>query len=206
MFHFKWKLVLPESHFICNLHGSCATGFCFLVPTHKKKRATQCTEAPAYAGSRKGSHHLVYCTQPYPVFTQEAVSRTWTRWPYSHMTTTLPVAPRLPFFHSSYPCQMKNPFSCLFFSLLCWREISKQLRLNRSPTLKTLFLLSGVSVSDLHLLICLPVRNWTLIILFPCSTLLIVSLVPFCICRLLLGVAIFLLCWTVSFSVYVLVL
>jgi hypothetical protein len=39
------------------------------------KRATRCTEAPAYAGSGKGSHHLVYCTQPYPVFTQEAVSR-----------------------------------------------------------------------------------------------------------------------------------
>jgi len=36
------------------------------------------TEAPAFAGSGKGSHHLVYCTQPYPVFTQEAVSRTWT--------------------------------------------------------------------------------------------------------------------------------
>ena len=33
-------------------------------------------KAPAYAGSGKGSHHLVYCTQSYPVFTQEAVSRT----------------------------------------------------------------------------------------------------------------------------------
>ena len=43
------------------------------------KRATRCTKAPAYAGSGKGSHHLVYCTQPYPVFTQEAISRTWTR-------------------------------------------------------------------------------------------------------------------------------
>jgi len=27
------------------------------------KRATRCTRAPAYAGSGKGSHHLVYCTQ-----------------------------------------------------------------------------------------------------------------------------------------------
>jgi len=42
-------------------------------------RATRCTEAPAFARSGKGSHHLVYCTQPYPVFTQETVSRTWTR-------------------------------------------------------------------------------------------------------------------------------
>jgi len=41
-----------------------------------KKRATRCTKAPAYAESGKGSHHLVYCTQPYPVFTQEAVSGT----------------------------------------------------------------------------------------------------------------------------------
>ena len=41
-----------------------------------KKRATRCTEAPPYAGSGKGSHHLVYCTQAYPVFAQEAVSRT----------------------------------------------------------------------------------------------------------------------------------
>jgi len=37
---------------------------------------TRCTEALAFAGSEKGSHYLVYCTQPYPVFTQEAVSRT----------------------------------------------------------------------------------------------------------------------------------
>jgi len=27
----------------------------------KKKRATWCIEAPAFAGSGKGSHHLVYC-------------------------------------------------------------------------------------------------------------------------------------------------
>jgi len=31
------------------------------IPTIK--RATRCTEAPAYAGSGKGSHHLVYCTK-----------------------------------------------------------------------------------------------------------------------------------------------
>jgi len=43
-----------------------------------KKRASWCTKAPAYTRSGKGSHHLVYCTQSCPVFTQ-AVSRTWTR-------------------------------------------------------------------------------------------------------------------------------
>jgi len=32
------------------------------------KRAAQCTKAPTYTGSRKGSHHLVYCMQPYLVF------------------------------------------------------------------------------------------------------------------------------------------
>ena len=31
-------------------------------------RATRCSIAPAYAGSGKGSHHLVYCKQPYLVF------------------------------------------------------------------------------------------------------------------------------------------
>ncbi|AES61553.1 hypothetical protein MTR_1g085990 [Medicago truncatula] len=31
------------------------------------RKATRCTRAPAYAGSEKGFHHLVYCTQPYPV-------------------------------------------------------------------------------------------------------------------------------------------
>jgi len=49
---------------------------CMWIYIKKGKRATRCTEAPAFAGSGKGSHHLVYCTQPYPVFTQEAVSRT----------------------------------------------------------------------------------------------------------------------------------
>jgi len=74
-----------------------------------KKKATRCTKAPAYAGSGKRSHHLVYCTQPYPVWSHHLVYCTqpypvfYTRdcfqdlnpWPFSHMTTTLPVAPRL---------------------------------------------------------------------------------------------------------------
>jgi len=42
-------------------------------------RTTLCTKAPAYAESRKVSHHLVYCTQPYPVFYTRAISRAWTR-------------------------------------------------------------------------------------------------------------------------------
>jgi len=33
----------------------------------QKKWAARRTNAPAYAGSRKGSHHLVFCTQPYPI-------------------------------------------------------------------------------------------------------------------------------------------
>ena len=58
--------------------------------------ATRCTKAPAYAGSGKGSHHLVYCTQPYLVFYTRGCFQDLNPWPSSHMTTTLPVAPRLP--------------------------------------------------------------------------------------------------------------
>jgi len=50
----------------------------WLVGQQTIKRATWCIKAPAYAGFGKGSHHLVYCTQSYPVITQEAVSRSWT--------------------------------------------------------------------------------------------------------------------------------
>jgi len=63
--------ILPEEWIILLEFVCVSIGF--------TKRATQCTEAPAFAGSGTGSHHLVYCTQPYPVFTQEAVSRTRTR-------------------------------------------------------------------------------------------------------------------------------
>ena len=45
----------------------------------KIKRATRCTKAPAYAGSRKGSHHFccIVCSLTL-FFTQEAVFRTRT--------------------------------------------------------------------------------------------------------------------------------
>ncbi|KEH16427.1 transmembrane protein, putative [Medicago truncatula] len=33
----------------------------------RRNGATRCTGAPAYAGSGKGSHYLVYCTQSYSV-------------------------------------------------------------------------------------------------------------------------------------------
>jgi len=41
------------------------------------KGAIQCTKTSAYAWSEKRSHHLVYCAQPYHVFTQDVVSRTY---------------------------------------------------------------------------------------------------------------------------------
>ena len=73
----------------------------FVISTIKKWwaktiRATRCTKAPAYAGSKKGSHHLVNCTQPYPVFYTRDCFQDLNLWPFSHITATLPVAPRLP--------------------------------------------------------------------------------------------------------------
>jgi len=46
------------------------------MPFHLYKGQPGALKAPACAWSGKGSHHLVYCMQPYPVFTQEAISRT----------------------------------------------------------------------------------------------------------------------------------
>jgi len=69
------KTIRERSRYIFFTYCSCLPGLNSLTWS-LKKRATQCTEAPASAGSGKGSHHLVYCTQPYPVFIQEVVSRT----------------------------------------------------------------------------------------------------------------------------------
>jgi len=46
-------------------------------------------KAPAYAGSRKGSHHLGCCTQPYSVFLNKRLFPRLDPYPFSHMTTTL---------------------------------------------------------------------------------------------------------------------
>ena len=46
----------------CNFHL-----LIFIYLIKKIKTATRLTRAPAYAGSGKWSHHVVYCTQPYPV-------------------------------------------------------------------------------------------------------------------------------------------
>lgn len=57
------------------------------------KGAARCTKLPQCAVSREWSGHLIYCTQPYLVLTQEAVYRTSTSdlitWQEEHLKIIL---------------------------------------------------------------------------------------------------------------------
>ena len=78
-----------------------------------EKRAARWTKAPAYSGSGKGSHHLVYCTQPYPDFYTRGCFLDLNLWPLSHVTTTLPLRQGSPF-HPKFSLIKKNHVNCRF--------------------------------------------------------------------------------------------
>jgi len=52
------------------------------VRRYERKGGSPVHKAPTYAGYGKGSHHLVYCTQSYPVFYTRGFFQDLNLWPF----------------------------------------------------------------------------------------------------------------------------